>query len=230
MSWRTEVADAVAARSESAGGYVRVNCPACVERAGKFDRQRSLSVNTGNGWWLCHRCGWRGRLAGYDDDSDAWEDREPREAPEVEQPSDYQPVTRELGQLTLAPHRYLRSRGVEPRVVREARIGYAMRGDHAGAEEALRECVAVREAVMTPDSESLAFTRVRHARELVALGRYEEAEPSLLAAWEVLAAVPAAGRAARDCAATLSLLFSGSGRSDEAATWSARAAELADDS
>ena len=132
MSWRTEVADAVAARSESAGGYVRVNCPACVERAGKFDRQRSLSVNTGNGWWLCHRCGWRGRLAGYDDDSDAWEDREPREAPEVEQPSDYQPVTRELGQLTLAPHRYLRSRGVEPRVVREARIGYAMRGDHAG--------------------------------------------------------------------------------------------------
>ena len=64
----------MAARSESAWGYVRVNCPACVERAGKFDRQRSLSVNTGNGWWLCHRCGWRGRLAGYDDDSDAWED------------------------------------------------------------------------------------------------------------------------------------------------------------
>lgn len=128
--WRAQVAAAAAERSETASGYVRVNCPACIERAGKFDRDRSLSVNMGNGWWLCHRCEYRGRLDGFEDIGARFdEDAEP---PDIEQPSDYQPITRSLAALTRLPHRYLRARGVPATVVREALLGYAMRGDHRG--------------------------------------------------------------------------------------------------
>ena len=132
MGWREDVAEQVEGLSGGGSGHVRVSCPACPDRVGKADHKRSLSVNLRNGWWKCHRCEYRGRLPGHDDDGwdddDGWEDVE---EPEIEAPSDYNLLPGRALALTRA-REYLAGRGVSDQVMVEARLGYALRGDHAG--------------------------------------------------------------------------------------------------
>lgn len=133
MSWRDDVAAQVEGLRGGGSGHARVNCPACPDRVGKLDFKHSLSVNMRNGWWKCHRCDYRGRLAGYGedgfDDDDGWEDVE--DEPEVEEPSDYHALPGRALSLERA-REYLAGRGVSEQVMAEAKLGYALKGKHAG--------------------------------------------------------------------------------------------------
>ncbi len=64
------------------------------------------------------------------------------------------------------------------------------RGDHAGAAEALRECVAIRDSVLSPDDWQRWGARSDLGRCLVDLGRYDEAVPILESAVKGLDANP----------------------------------------
>lgn len=134
MSWRSEVIETVESRSKY-GKYMRVNCPACLERVGRTDHDKSISVNLSSGWWKCWRCNWRGRLDGYEDDNedtDGWEDV--AEAPPLEQPSSYAAITKDgkwnTHTLLRKAVEYAIKRGISPQVAQEAELGYAYSGAH----------------------------------------------------------------------------------------------------
>jgi hypothetical protein len=112
------------------GDYTRVYCPACPTKVGKVDRSKACSVSNTTGWWLCHRCGYRGRLDGYDDQDDlGLADAQPVD---LEQPSDYVEVTPARAASLAAAVRFLHSRRVHPSKWSACRIGYARTGIHAG--------------------------------------------------------------------------------------------------
>lgn len=46
-------------------GWVRFNCPACVEKTGKDDKRASAGLNTNTGGVNCFKCGLSGYLDGY---------------------------------------------------------------------------------------------------------------------------------------------------------------------
>ena len=114
-------------------GWVRVRCPFCVDRTGKEDRRGSLGVNSTNGFFHCFKCDVRGRLEGFDDDDF---DIEPvREASEVSLPAEFTLLYDAEGIATrsLAPARkYLRERGLDPRVLAGAGVGACLDGRYAG--------------------------------------------------------------------------------------------------
>jgi hypothetical protein len=56
------VADAKASGNSR---WLRANCLACPERAGKTDTKKSWSFHSPTGFYHCKRCGLRGRAAGY---------------------------------------------------------------------------------------------------------------------------------------------------------------------
>jgi len=129
-SWSEQIREQVG--GGRAGGYRRVDCPACASKLGKPDRKRSCSVNTGNGWWRCWRCDTRGRLPGdwgdADETDDGWEDVQ-----KIEEPSDYVALDPSRLDRSAVPGAwYLRSRGVSSDVWVPARLGYARTGEHAG--------------------------------------------------------------------------------------------------
>ena len=53
-----------AARASGGGGWMRANCLACPERAGKNDTKQSFSVNAKSGYYRCLRCGLKGFVEG----------------------------------------------------------------------------------------------------------------------------------------------------------------------
>lgn len=115
-------------------GYSRVNCPACWERHGSPDHKASLSANRETGWWKCHRCDWRGRLAGFHDDPADRLALVPDDPPviEVEEPSDYWPLGPESRWVLRRATAYLDTRGIPESTWTAARLGYARTGRHQG--------------------------------------------------------------------------------------------------
>lgn len=133
MGWHADVAEY--AGGHSARGFSRMNCPACPTLALKVDHDKSVSINHQNGWYRCHRCSFRGRLPGFSDldpwdQDDEWEDVE--EQPEVEPPSSYEPLIKnqQWNPRAMPGVRYAQSRGIVPRVMVEAQLGYAPTGQH----------------------------------------------------------------------------------------------------
>lgn len=46
----------------SSSGFIRLNCPYCVDRVGKEDTGQCLSVSAATGWFGCWRCGAKGKI------------------------------------------------------------------------------------------------------------------------------------------------------------------------
>lgn len=136
MSWRHEVIDYVNSHAYKGKRYIRVNCPACLDRVGKPDWNKSISVNLRTGWWKCWRCNWRNRLSGFSDDEDSddvtdgWVDVE--EAPL--EPLDFDLITCPTGwsnDHNVQPGvRYAIKRGIHPVVAADAKLGYVSKGKH----------------------------------------------------------------------------------------------------
>jgi DNA primase len=55
------------ARASGASRWLRSNCLACPDRAGKSDSKRSFSFHSPTGFYHCKRCGLRGRASEYVD-------------------------------------------------------------------------------------------------------------------------------------------------------------------
>lgn len=133
MSWREEVIESISGRT-GRGKYIRINCPACLDRVGKVDYDKSISINTRSGWWKCWRCNWRNRLDGFDDETESeWEDVEQEDAP-LKMPSSYASLlyNGELSthQLLRPGINYAKARNLSIDIIKEAEIGYSYSGEH----------------------------------------------------------------------------------------------------
>ena len=120
------VAGAFAA--EQGRGWLRANCPLCLDVTGKEDSKQSMGLNTGTAGFICHKCGSTGRLP-----PDLMEAAPPlsstgeseRKA-EIEPARGFLPLFEEpgLGAWALDPYRaYVRGRGIADQAAREAGVG-----------------------------------------------------------------------------------------------------------
>jgi hypothetical protein len=127
-------------RVESAmrGGYfgriwIRASCPFC-EDEGHRDRKNSLAINAGSGGWFCHRCGTRGKLDEPPDPAVAIRaaEEEAREIEAIPPPHGFT-LLGDDHSLTFSPaRRYLRSRGLTRKQMRDMQIGACAQGYWAG--------------------------------------------------------------------------------------------------
>jgi twinkle protein len=102
--------------SGSRGGEVRAICPRCSpSRKRTHQREKDLAVNTDEGIWNCHHCGWSGSLA---DTSDAWRDRPPIR-PVYTRPK---PPTESDGILPASVLAWFAKRGIPDWVLADAHI------------------------------------------------------------------------------------------------------------
>lgn len=96
-------------------GEVRAVCPRCSpSRKRMHQRERDLAVNTDDGIWTCHHCGWSGSLA---DTEEVWRNRAPIK-PVYMKP--VQPT--EEGILPEAVARWFAERGIPDWVLADAHI------------------------------------------------------------------------------------------------------------
>lgn len=135
MSSRLERAETaarlLASRAPNSTGWVRVDCPFCIEVEGRADHRRSLGLQASSGMFRCFRCGTKGRARGFTSDAEG------STADEGCAPSPLPEGFTLLGEgdgatalATARARRYLSERGVPEVAVRGARIGYAV--DHRG--------------------------------------------------------------------------------------------------
>lgn len=119
-------------RSHGSGLWVKADCPFCIHRVGKEDRDHSLGFNTQSGGYICHRCGTKGYIDG-----------KPQELPPRPTPSDVElaelrrppeafiPLWDRAGQTapeTREARAYLAGRRIGPDLWEAARIGYCWNG------------------------------------------------------------------------------------------------------
>ena len=117
-------------------GWIRAYCPFCPGKVGTQDRRQSFGVNTANGFYVCHRCGTKGKVDVGDSEIQA-----PILPPvvmpdisEIELPETYTPLWLEpgLNAAVLSDARaYLRSRGLGRAAWQKANIGACYDGYHA---------------------------------------------------------------------------------------------------
>lgn len=127
------VARALRGVKPGSSGWVRVPCPFCAERTGKPDRKSAFGYNIDSKFFHCFKCGVRGRVSGAG--LPAGGEREDRPKVELEEPSSYYPLWEYPGSTamsTINARMYLSNRGIAPEMWRQARIGAALSGDHAG--------------------------------------------------------------------------------------------------
>lgn len=91
-------------------GQVKVACPRCNEEKYRGHSDTPLSVNITEAIWLCHRCGWAGRLRGHWSDAPA--PRREFKKPEVV-PS---------RQIVGKAREFLTSRGIDPDLAEEVGV------------------------------------------------------------------------------------------------------------
>jgi tetratricopeptide (TPR) repeat protein len=105
-----------------------------------------------------------------------------------------------------------------------ARLGMALleKGDPAGAEPVLRECLAIREKAM-PESWLRWNTASLLGEALAKAGRFEEAEPLLLAAYEKLDPPEGLAHRREEALRRIVDLYEAWGKEEPAAKWRARA-------
>lgn len=126
-------ANALLSARASAGGWFRANCPYCVNETGKPDRRQSLGLKPAISFFMCFKCGARGRLP----DEAPWPVQQAHtdEAPKViKRPPHFEPIWTDDAWSSLfleAPRQYLTSRGVTRETCEQARIGIALEGTFA---------------------------------------------------------------------------------------------------
>lgn len=116
------------------GAWWRCNCPFCIDRVGKEDRDQTLSVNADSGGYTCFRCAIKGRVRLPEERH--VEKRQPStERLFVDAPETFTLLGTSQGLTSslLEPARaYLRSRGLSENVWRAANIGACYGGPYAG--------------------------------------------------------------------------------------------------
>lgn len=125
-----EIQDLIRHGRVSYKGWVRGNCPLCVEKRGTPDRRQSFGVNTKTGWYECYRCATKGRLRGYHYEAPEEQEEVPYG---VEVPESFYPLAGDTS-LALGPARdYLfRTRGVKEDLAASLGIGACISGRMAG--------------------------------------------------------------------------------------------------
>jgi hypothetical protein len=118
------------------GSWWKANCPFCLDRVGKEDRDRCLSVHSESGGFHCFRCRARGRVTLPED---LVIERRPvstqRNELKIEPPPFFTLLASGSGKdaVSLKPARdYLRSRGLPEDVWEAANIGACAAGPYAG--------------------------------------------------------------------------------------------------
>ncbi len=126
-------ANALIGARPSAGGWFRANCPYCVDETGKVDRRQSLGLKPSIAFFMCFKCGARGRLP----DEAPWPVTTVPvdEAPKViKKPPGFEPIWTDDAWTSIflsEPRDYLMSRGVTRETCEQARIGISLEGTFA---------------------------------------------------------------------------------------------------
>ena len=116
--------------------WVRVACPFCFDERGKVDRKTSLGVRSDTGAFRCFRCGKSGRLnSPPDPDAIASTEERSPELKLMDPPEEYAPLFAEPGLSAVSfddARSYVRSRGLDRRVLERAQVGAAVTGYWSG--------------------------------------------------------------------------------------------------
>lgn len=116
-------------------GWWRTNCPYCALETGKPDKRQSLGIKPAIAFFMCFKCGARGRLRDVPDDVLALEARQAKQdgtpIPIKGPPDGYEPLWSEEAWTSIfleTPRSYLASRGVTREIAEAARIGICASG------------------------------------------------------------------------------------------------------
>jgi DNA primase len=127
------VAGALLDAIPSANGWWRTNCPFCSSTLGKPDRKRSFGVFVQTGGYHCFRCGMSGRAQNLAL-PESLADAPPVPIEAMDPPPGFLALASHEGEtaLCLEPaRRYLRGRGIDERLWRDAGIGACATGRYA---------------------------------------------------------------------------------------------------
>jgi hypothetical protein len=122
-------------RHVSGKGWARVNCPFCVDRAGKDDRTQCLAISMETGWYRCWRCEAKGRVNVPEHMRVVGAVNTPVEVHGVDPPDGFIPLYDGQGATAICaePAReYLARRGLAPGMWAEAGIGCCVGGHYGG--------------------------------------------------------------------------------------------------
>lgn len=135
QSHRDEQVLSALATARMRGSWWRSDCPFCIDRVGKPDKDKCLSVHSVGGGFKCFRCGVRGRVELPDGYTTQPVVREPDADRSIKPPEGFVEVSSPAaqGSLSLEPAlAYLRSRNLLEEVWEEAHIGACVSGLYAG--------------------------------------------------------------------------------------------------
>lgn len=93
-------------------GNVKTRCPQCDKEKRRGGSDTPLSANVSDGVWLCHRCGYAGKITDR-----RWNDDPPRPAPVYQKPTVTPTKT-----ITGAARTFLESRGIDPDMAEEVGV------------------------------------------------------------------------------------------------------------
>ena len=126
---------ALANARRSHGGWWRANCPYCLFDTGKPDKRQSLGIKPAIAFFMCFKCGVRGRLRDVPDDVLVMEARHAKQQGDPQPikgpPPGYEPIwDREAWTSVFLqdPRDYLTSRGVTRTTAHAAKVGVVMEG------------------------------------------------------------------------------------------------------
>jgi hypothetical protein len=129
------VAAAVIGERATPGGWIRMNCPLCLDKEGKADRKCSFGFSVRSYRYECYRCGSKGRLRDAPEQYDILpQTSESKPEPvRIEAPEGFYFLEHEKS-ISLAPAwDYLRNvRGLTTETIRNARLGACISGRFEG--------------------------------------------------------------------------------------------------
>jgi len=120
---------------KSGQGWFRADCPYCLDATGKADRRQSLGIKPSIAFFMCFKCGVRGRLKDVTPTEPARKQEDEDAPPRIPPPPFYEPLGADdaWGSIFLSdPRRYLVDRGVTQLTVAQARIGAVLEGPYSG--------------------------------------------------------------------------------------------------
>lgn len=127
---------ALASAKRAHGGWWRTNCPYCLNETGKTDKRQSLGIKPAIAFFMCFKCGVRGRLRDVPDDVLVLEAKLAKQNADVVQPikgppDGYEPIADEEAWTSIfleTPRKYLQARGVTREIAKAAKIGICDQG------------------------------------------------------------------------------------------------------
>ncbi len=117
------------------GSWWKANCPFCIDRVGKHDKDRCMSVHAGSGGWHCFRCRARGRVRLPDGLVVERALIPTQEVAAIQPPQGFVLLGEEPGASAVSLEQaraYLRSRRLPEDIWQSARIGACVGGPYAG--------------------------------------------------------------------------------------------------